>query len=513
MDNTLLWILVSVQIFMGAFDTLVHHEGTERLAWRPSQQTELRLHGVRNAFYAVIFLCFAWFEPHGAFAILLAAVLLLEVLITLWDFVEEDLTRRLPGTERINHTLLALNYGAILALLVPYLWVWSARPTAMIPVSYGWWSVMATLSALGVGVFSARDLLAARRSARLPSADPSELVSRLAPRQHILVTGGTGFIGERLVQALVAGGHHVTVLTRRIRHAETLPHPVRLITYLDQIHVSDRFDAIVNLAGEPIANGRWTARKRHRIVQSRVDMTQALERLVQRLDHKPTCLVSASAIGWYGAHQDEELTESALPSPAFTHEVCERWEHAAGKISDQGIRVAILRIGLVLGVDGGILSRLLTPFEFCGGGELGDGQQWMSWIEQDDLIRIIAFILSHPEISGAVNATAPHPVRNAEFTRTLAAALHRPAFFRLPGWLLTALGGEMAREMMLNGQRVLPDRLQRHGFVHTYSTLADALFVMTGSALSPNGRARASHAPVSPIPDRSRPKTSGTKLT
>ncbi|WP_339106844.1 hypothetical protein [Roseovarius rhodophyticola] len=184
MDNPILWTLISIQVVMGAFDTLLHHEGSERLAWRASQKTELRLHGVRNFFYAVIFLCFAWLEPHGAFAIALTLILAVEVMITLWDFVEEDMTRKLPGSERINHTLLALNYGAILALAAPYLLAWSSLPTGFVVVNYGWWSVMATLSAIGVGLFSARDLLAASRSDRLDRGNPADLVSTL-PRANI----------------------------------------------------------------------------------------------------------------------------------------------------------------------------------------------------------------------------------------------------------------------------------------------------------------------------------------
>ncbi|MDA7963917.1 TIGR01777 family oxidoreductase, partial [Ruegeria sp.] len=411
MDNPILWTLIAIQVFMGAFDTLVHHEGSERLAWRASQKTELRLHGVRNFFYAVIFLSFAWFEPHGLFTIALTTILIVEVLITLWDFVEEDLTRRLPGTERINHTLLALNYGAILALAAPYLWSWSHLPTAIIPVSYGWWSVMATLSALGVGLFSARDLLAASRSDRLSKTDPAELVAGLQPRQHILITGGTGFIGQRLVQALVAGGHFVTVITRDPRKADTLAHPVRVITSVDQIHDADRFDAIINLAGEPVANGLWTARKRAKIIRSRVEVTRALDALIQRLDHKPDCLINGSAIGWYGLRGDEILSETDAPSPAFVHEVCDTWERSAQTIVRHGVRVVTLRIGLVLGVDGGMLARLLTPFEFCGGGILGTGRQWMSWIELDDMIRVIAFALMRKDIDGPINATAPEPVR------------------------------------------------------------------------------------------------------
>lgn len=481
MDNDWLWVLIAIQVFMGAFDTLVHHEGTERLAWRASQKTELRLHGVRNFFYAVIFLCFGWLEPHGVFAIVLTAILVAEVLITLWDFVEEDLTRKLPWTERINHTLLALNYGAILALFAPYLWQWCQQPTALQPVSYGWWSVLATVAALGVGLFSARDLLAAARSERLGGAEPADLVTELHPRQTVLVTGGTGFIGQRLVEALVRGGHFVTVLSRDPRKADMLTHPVRVISSLDQIHDTEHFDTVVNLAGDPVANGLWTARKRARIIDSRVATTEAVHALIRRLAHKPASLINGSAIGWYGLRGDETLTEDAAAGPAFVHEVCARWEDEAEKSAAEGVRVVRLRIGLVMGVEGGMLARLLTPFEFGGGCRLGSGQQWMSWIERDDLVRVIARAIADDRLHGPVNATAPEPVRHAEFTHALAQALHRPAFLRAPAWLLSALLGDMGRETMLGGQRVVPDKLLKAGFEFRHRQLAPMLRVITGA--------------------------------
>jgi uncharacterized protein len=481
MDNPVLWTMISIQVFMGAFDTLVHHEGSERLAWRASQKTELRLHGVRNFFYAVIFLCFGWLEPHGVFTVMLAVILTVEVLITLWDFVEEDMTRKLPWTERINHTLLALNYGAILALAAPYLWQWSFLPSALIPVSYGWWSVMATLAALGVGIFSARDMLAAARSDRLDRGNPADLVAGLPPRQHILITGGTGFIGQRLVQALVDANHFVTVLTRDPRNAEELPHPVRVIKNLDQVHNEYRIDAIVNLAGDPVANGLWTAKKRARIINSRVDMTEALHTLIKRLDRKPKCLINGSAIGWYGLRGDEVLTEDATSAPAFVHDVCDKWEQSAMKIAKENVRVVILRTGLVLGVDGGMLARLLTPFEFGGGGVMGSGQQWMSWIEHDDMVRVIARSIADDTIQGFVNAVAPEPVRNVEFTFALAQVLHRPAVLRFPAWLLSGGLGDMGRETMLGGQRVVPSKLMKHGFVFRHPELAPMLREITGA--------------------------------
>lgn len=474
-------MLIAIQVFMGGFDTLVHHEGSERLAWRASQKTELRLHGVRNFFYAVIFICFAWLEPHGAFTIALAAILTIEVLITLWDFVEEDMTRKLPATERINHTLLALNYGAILALAAPYLWAWSFLPSAIIPVSYGWWSVMATLSALGVGLFSARDLLAASRSDRLDRGDPAKLVADLPHRQHILITGGTGFVGRRLTEVLVGAGHQVTVLTRSQHAAEVLAHPVRIIRKLDAIHNSDRVDAIVNLAGEPIANGLWTQKKRMRIIRSRVDMTDDLTALINRLTCKPKCLISGSAVGWYGLRGDEALSECAAPTPAFTHDVCDQWERAANKVSHSGVRVVTLRIGLVMGVDGGMLAKLLTPFEFGGGCMLGDGRQWMSWIEHDDLIRVISFAIANESLIGAVNAVAPEPAQNADFTHALAKALHRPALLKLPAAMLGAILGDMARETMLGGQFVTPTKLVSHGFRFRHAHIAPMLRKITGA--------------------------------
>ncbi|SEW46042.1 hypothetical protein SAMN04488515_3435 [Cognatiyoonia koreensis] len=480
MDNPVLWSLISIQVTMGAFDTLFHHEGTERLAWRPSQKHELRLHCVRNFFYLVIFLCFAWLEPHGVWTMILGGILIVEVLITLWDFVEEDLTRKLPATERVTHTLLALNYGAILALAAPVLWGWALMPSELIPVSYGWWSIFATASAIGVGLFSARDLLAASRSDRLDRGDPARLVKDLPPRQSVLITGGTGFIGQRLVQALVAAGHDVTVLTRDIRKVDQLAHPVRVIDSLERIHSDMRFDAIVNLAGEGVATGPWTARKRARIIDSRVAMTRALDALIARLDEKPAVVINGSAVGFYGLHGDTILAEDAKPNPAFVHDVCAAWEQAAAHIARHGVRLVVLRIGLVMGVDGGLLGKLLTPFEFGGGGVMGDGQQWMPWIEHDDMIRVIAFAIANPEIAGPVNATAPIPVRNADFTAALGAALHRPAVLRFPARLIGMLG-DMGRETMLGGQRVVPVKLLDHGFQFDHDTIGPMLQRITGS--------------------------------
>ena len=487
MTSLVLWPLIAVQIAMGAFDTLYHHEMTERLAWRPSQSHELRLHGIRNFFYAALFLVFAWREPHGAWAMLVMAVLGAEVVITLADFVEEDMSRKLPASERINHTLLALNYGAILMLLVPLLIGWAAQPTALAPAFYGPWTALAD----GGGrrrraVRRARSCGGCARAAAGARQGRPTSWRHCAPRQTVLVTGATGFVGRRLVEALTAAGHRTIVLARDPAKAARLPPPFWLVTQLDQIPSDTPIDAIVNLAGEPIADRLWTAARRRRILGSRLRMTRAVVRLVARLERKPAVLVSGSAIGWYGLWRVEALTEFDGGKACFTHRLCEAWERAAKAAERHGVRVVRLRTGLVLGTEGGLLARLLTPFEFGLGGPIGHGRQWMSWIERDDLVRLIAHVIATPALTGAVNATAPTPVTNREFTRELARALRRPAVMWVPGALLHRLVGDLADELLLGGQRVVPDKAEATGFKFRHATLRHALAALLG--------ARAAHA-------------------
>jgi len=475
MTSLLLWILIGIQIAMGAFDTFYHHEMTERLAWRPSQRHELQLHGVRNILYALLFLTLGWVEIHGIWAIAVIAVLVAEVVITLMDFVEEDLSRKLPASERINHTLLALNYGAILVLLVPVLMDWAGRSTDVKWVSYGYWSVLAAVSAAGVALFGLRDLAAARRLARLSETSTDGLVEVLSGRQTILVTGATGFIGSRLVASLTEAGHQVIALVRNPAKAEALHPPITLITSLDQLPADMAIDAIVNLAGEPISNGLWTEGKRRKIVESRVNITDDVVRLIGRLERRPAVLVNGSAIGWYGLWQDQVLTESAKSHVCFSHELCDAWETAANRATEYGVRVICLRIGLVVGTAGGLLTRMLTPFEFGLGGPMGSGNQWMSWIERDDLIRLVAHAIARSDISGPINATAPVPVTNGTFTEELGRRLRRPAIFRIPSGLLRGLAGDLANELLLGGQRVIPNKALSSGFVFRHETLRSAL--------------------------------------
>jgi len=271
------------------------------------------------------------------------------------------------------------------------------------------------------------------------------------------------------------------------------------VTSLDQIPSDARIDVIVNLAGEPIANGLWTKAKRRRILESRLRVTEGIVGLIQWLDRPPSLLISASAIGFYGAHGDEMLTESAEGLPSFGHDVCSAWEHAATAAEQYGVRVVRLRIGLVLGTDGGMLGQMLPTYEFGLGGRIGTGRQWMPWIERDDLIRMIAHIIAHPEISGPVNATAPEPVRNATFTNELGRALRRPAFMRIPAILLHHLARDMADELLLTGRRVIPAKMQANGFKFRHATLRSALSKILAQPLS---------SPL-PIGERSAPKAPG----
>lgn len=471
----LLWILIGLQMMMGLFDTVFHHELTERLAWRPSQRQELRLHAVRNLLYAVLFGLLGWAESHGAFAICIGVILVIEVIITLWDFVEEDLSRKLPATERITHTLLALNYGAILILLAPVLLDWIGRPTGMTMTYHGFWSWLCVMAVFGTVIFAIRDWLAARRSDWLAPPDAAGMVPAVGSGKTILITGATGFIGHRLVQVLRVAGYQVIALVRNTTAAEVLGAPITLVDDLDQIDPDTRIDGIINLAGHPIASFWWTKATRGRIIESRLAVTRDVNQLMARLSTKPEVLINGSAIGWYGLRGDECLDEASGFDPCFSHDVCAVWEAEAREVKKLGVRVVLLRIGLVLGVDGGFMSRLLTPFEFCLGGPIGSGQQWMSWIDRDDLVRLICFALEAPGLKGPINGTAPDPVTNQDFSAALGRALNRPSWARLPAPLLRLLGGDMAEELLLGGQRVRPLKAMAHGFRFKHPDIDHAL--------------------------------------
>lgn len=485
MDSPLLWPLVALQIAFGAFDTLYHHELTERLPWRKSQQNELALHGVRNLFYSAIFLTLGFTEPAGAFAMALIAVLAVEIVITLWDFVEEDRSRRLPPTERVLHTLLALNYGCIIALLAPVLAGWAGDATALRPVNYGVWSWLCAAAAAGTAIFGVRDLAASARLKRLAPRRAGPLAAGLKAGAHVLVTGATGFIGRRLVAAMIEEGVNVTALVRDPKRAmETLPAPIRLVTDVSQIRNDETIDAVVHLAGEPLADGLWTENKKRRVVASRCGMTQALIGLMARLNTAPDVFIAASAVGWYGMSGEEPLTEKdSACDQSFSHESCAAVEEAARGAEILGVRVVRLRIGLVLDPDGGLLARMLLPFEFGLGAPFGEGRQMMSWISRDDLVRLIIYAIRNPAIEGALNAVAPSAVSNKAFSAALAKALGRPMLVRIPAAPLRLALGQFAEELLLGGQNVKPAKALAAGFVFADADLEAALARMVGANL------------------------------
>lgn len=466
------WVIVSIQVVLGFLDVVVHHELIARLPWQAGARAELRLHGARNLAYAAIFLILAWMAPLGWAAFSLIALLAIEIAITFTDWYVEDSTRRLPSSERALHGLLAINFGALIAFLAPVLWEWLNAPTAIRLVDRGVWSWLATAASVGLLAMAARDLTAARRTRRFQSRSPC-----LEPglRQRWLVTGATGFVGRRLTEALASGGHEVTVVTRNVTRTGVLQPPFRVVRNLEGIRAEERFDVIVHLAGEPVAGGLWTRARRQRIMNSRPEMASRLIDLVERLEVKPGVWIGASAVGWYGDHGDAILDERADGADGFAHRSCEAAESASARADHHGLRVVVLRIGLVLGREGGLLAQLLTPFDLGLGGRLGSGRQWMSWIERDDLVRLIVHAATNESIRGALNAVAPYPVTNREFTRALARVLRRPAWLAIPRFVLVGAMGDMARELMFASQRAVPAKALEHGFDFRWPKIDAAL--------------------------------------
>ena len=289
-----------------------------------------------------------------------------------------------------------------------------------------------------------------------------------------LVTGATGFIGRRLLPRL----KWPAALTRDPERAGTALANVEIHRWEPEAGPppTDAFrgvDTVFHLAGESVAAGRWSAARKQRIRDSRVLGTRHLVAALAALKERPAVLVSASAIGYYGDRGDEALDEDALPGNDFLAGVCKDWEAEANRAAELGIRVVTPRIGIVLGKGGGALEKMLTPFRLGLGGRLGSGRQWMSWIHIDDLIALLLYA-GPRHISGPMNAVAPNPVTNREFTRELAGALHRPAIFPVPEFALKLAFGEMAG-VLLASQRVVPAVAQRTGYRFQYPELADAL--------------------------------------
>lgn len=293
--------------------------------------------------------------------------------------------------------------------------------------------------------------------------------------KHILMTGGTGFIGTRLCELLLAKGWQVTLFTRDpARAAERWGQKIATIRRLDEIKSLPTVDAVINLAGEPIMGGRWSAQRKHQISDSRIQVTRHLVSQLAQLPTQPAVMISGSAIGFYGNRDDDILEEDAAVGEGFSASLCRDWEKAAQPITFKKTRLCIVRIGVVLDRKGGALRKMLPAFRLGIGGRLGNGEQWMSWIHRDDVCALLLFLLEHPECQGIFNATAPDPVTNTVFTQALAERIRRPAILPMPALVLKLLFGEAA-ELLLNSQRVVPSRALEAGFTFQHSTLEDCL--------------------------------------
>lgn len=291
----------------------------------------------------------------------------------------------------------------------------------------------------------------------------------------VLITGGTGFIGSALSRSLTEQGCNVSVLSRAPGSVEKICGPgINALNDLKQLKPEDTYQVIINLAGAPIFDARWSEARKQVIRDSRINLTKKLVECMSRMTVKPELLINGSAIGYYGDQGDTVLTEQSAAHQEFSQQLCADWESEAKKAEQFGVRVCLIRTGLVLAGGGGLLQRMLLPFRLGLGGRLGNGKQWMSWIHRQDWIAIALLMIADSSMQGAYNATAPNPVSNSEFTRTLARCLKRPALLPVPAWLLKISLGEMSG-LVLGSQRVIPERLLKQGFRFQYTELSSAL--------------------------------------
>ncbi|OQW42486.1 MAG: hypothetical protein A4C66_09410 [Nitrospira sp. HN-bin3] len=296
----------------------------------------------------------------------------------------------------------------------------------------------------------------------------------------IVIIGGTGFIGRALCATLIQGGHRVVVLTRQLGQIHHRPElPVQAVEWNARDsgpweQVLEGADAVINLAGTPIADTRWTDLRKQLIIDSRILTTRLLVRALSRWSSKPATFISASGIGYYGATDDRQLDEGAARGEGFLADLCLGWESEALRAAEFGARVVTLRTGMVLEQDGGALPKMLLPFRFFAGGPIMPGNQWVSWIHRRDHIGLIQWALSTPTVSGPINAVAPEPVTMKTFCEVLGRVLHRPSWLPVPGFALNALLGELGT-LMTTGQRVIPAKALAGGYRFQYPTLEPAL--------------------------------------
>jgi len=293
--------------------------------------------------------------------------------------------------------------------------------------------------------------------------------------KRILVTGGTGFIGQALCPALLEKGYSLTVLSRQSdRVVQSLCGRVEAVSDLQNLQGHSGFNAVINLAGEGIADKRWSEARKQGLRDSRIGLTKTLTNVISTWTQPPEAFVSGSAVGFYGDQGSNPVTEDTAPVDEFTHRMCKDWENAALAVSGEHTRVCLSRTGIVVGPGGGFLKRMLLPFKLCLGGRIGNGQQFMPWVHRDDVVAALIWMLETPGARGAYNVVSPNPVTNRRFTSVLAGVLHRPAVFPVPPFVLKIGLGEMAR-LLLTGQQARPKKLEDEGFNFHFKELEAAL--------------------------------------
>ena len=291
----------------------------------------------------------------------------------------------------------------------------------------------------------------------------------------VLVTGATGFIGHYFCQAAQNRGLQVIALTRNLESARVRLPGIQSVENLEDLPREKKINYVLNLAGEPLATGRWNVSRKQKFLESRVGLTNKLFDYFKGVHEPPEVLISGSAVGYYGPHCDKVLDEAAKYHKSYSQHLCSEWEHSASQFSQLGTRVCYLRTGIVLGLKEGALGRMLMPFKMGLGGRIGHGKQWMPWIHIEDEIALIFHCLKRSDLSGGINASSPNPVMNRQFSQMLGKVLARPVLFPMPSAIARLLFGEMADELLLTGQRVYPRKALESGFNFSYPELMPAL--------------------------------------
>ena len=468
--------LFMLQALLGAFDTLYHHELKVALHQQITARLELLIHAMRALLYGVLFVGLAWFEWHGYWVWVLCVIVAIEVGLTLWDFTVEDQTRLLPKSERIIHTVLAINGGALFALLAFSLPHWFAQDTELVSVSYGWRSWFLFATGIGVTLSGLRDAFSAWKLQQLSL----NLKLDLGPgHKRLLITGGTGFIGTALCTELLRAGHDLTLISRNpLAAAIRFNARIRAFSNCRELSEQEHFDAVINLAGAPVVGPLWSKKRKTILLNSRLNSTEDLLGFVRRADKKPSVWIQASAIGYYGTQADHPLNENAPAGHGFAAELCQSWEQLTNELDKLTVRRVILRFGLVFGRSGGSLPMMLLSFRLGIGSIIGDGKQHIAWVHIEDLLNIIALSIADETINGEINVVAPDCPTYREFALTVGRLLARPVWLQIPAKTLRKLLGEMA-SLFVDGPVIVPTRLQEKNFRYHFPDIDSALMDLT----------------------------------